>query len=128
MNKYGAKLTTVKGRQFHSKREALRYLELDAMQQKGEISDLRCQVKIPLEVCQPSTRMTCKATVIGHYVADFVYWDHISEMPCVDPPNGTVQWPMPGATVEDSKGYRTSFYRWKKKHFEAQYNTTILET
>jgi len=122
MNKYSARLTTVKGRQFHSKREALRFLELDAMQQAGEISDLRCQVKIPLEV---------GGTVIGHYIADFVYWDHTSEFPSallVAPTRPTVHRPAPGATVEDSKGYRTAFYRWKKKHFEAQYGTTILET
>jgi len=125
MNKYGAKLTTVKGRQFHSKREALRYLELDAMQQKGEISDLRCQVKIPLVYPSP---LVAGDTVIGHYIADFVYWDHPSELPCVIPQRKGVDAPAPGATVEDSKGFRTAFYRWKKKHFEAQYNTTILET
>lgn len=118
-NKYSAKLTTVKGRTFHSKREALRWLELDAMHRKGEISNLRCQVKIPLSVDQ---------VCIGHYVADFVYWDGVSYEDCVSPPDSAVQQPVIGAIVEDSKGHRTAMYKWKKKHFEAQYGIEIKET
>jgi hypothetical protein len=125
MNKYGAKLTTVKGKQFHSKREALRYLELDAMQQAGEISDLRLQVKIPLQVVGPDNRA---GWIIGHYIADFVYWPYKSDLPCVEPVGDPIQHPVPGATVEDSKGYRTAMYKWKKRHFEAQYNMKIKET
>ena len=47
---------------------------------------------------------------IGKYVADFVYIENDEEV------------------IEDSKGYRTPLYRWKKKHVEAQYKRKIKET
>lgn len=64
-------------------------------------ADFRTQVKFPLFV---------KERHIGDYVADFV----------IGLPNGKTR-------VEDVKGFRTPLYRWKKKHFEAQYGIDIRE-
>jgi hypothetical protein len=50
--------------------------------------------------------------VVGSYICDFVY----QTVPAGD------------TIVEDVKGVRTDLYRWKRKHFEAEYGVTILET
>ena len=54
--------------------------------------------------------MIVSGITIGHYVADFEYLE------------GDVR------IVEDVKGMKTPLYRWKKKHFEAQYGLKIRET
>jgi hypothetical protein len=60
--------------------------------------------------------------VVGRFVADFVY-----ERPVVEGrPDGPWQ-----EVTEDVKGgtaTKTPLYRWKAKHFRAQYGWTILET
>lgn len=103
MTKYRAKPTFVDGIRFASKHEASRYIELRLLYQAREIVNLTLQPRFQLKVGD---------VVIGHYRADFQYFD--KRKGCV--------------IIEDSKGYRTDLYRWKKKHFEAQYGREILET
>jgi len=47
-NKYGAKKTQVGEITFDSKKEALRWMELQMLEKAGEISDLQRQVKVQL--------------------------------------------------------------------------------
>ena len=100
-NKYNAIPQVVDGHRFPSRREAKRYTDLKLLQRAGRIHDLRIQVAYPLKVDDQ---------IIGKYVADFVYWEGSTEI------------------VEDCKGFRTPLYKWKKKHFEAQYRKTLKET
>ena len=102
-SKYGAVKTTVDGITFDSAREAKRYTELRAMQRAGEISTLRRQQPYALLV---------GTVCIGHYVSDFDY----------------VLFSSGERVIEDVKGMRTELYKWKKKHFEAQYGLKILES
>lgn len=88
------------------------------LEKAGEIWDLELQPKFPLSV--PSTTGTVMGAAkalagtfqgrIGEYRGDFAYHD------------------KSGRVVEDVKGMKTPLYRWKKKHVEAQYGITILET
>ena len=85
---------------FDSKGEHRRWGELELLLKAGKITDLDRQVRFQLHA---------NGKKIGAYVADFVYQ-------------------MDGkAVVEDFKGFRTSLYRWKKKHFEAEYGFPITE-
>lgn len=95
-----AQPTEVDGHLFPSKREADRYGYLRTLEAIGEIEALRLQFRFPLEV---------NGVLLGHYVADFTYRQG-------------------GRTVvEDAKGMRTEMYRWKRRHFEAQYSIQIHE-
>ena len=100
-NKYNARKTHLNGHTFDSQREARRYQDLLLLERAGRIHSLRLQVPFSLEVA---------GAQIGKYVADFVYIENDEEV------------------IEDSKGYRTPLYRWKKKHVEAQFNVKIKET
>lgn len=100
-SKYRAVPTFVDGIRFASKKEAKRYQELKLLEKAGEISDLSLQHSFLLSVGD---------TIIGKYVADFVYKE-----------NGK-------SIIEDTKGVRTPVYKWKKKHFEAQMGIKIKET
>ena len=106
-HKYRAKPTIVDGIRFASKKEANRYCELQLLQKSGNISRLVLQQSFPLKVISP---WNLEEIIIGKYKADFAYIEN----------NKLV--------VEDVKGYLTQIYRWKKKHFEAQYNIRIRET
>lgn len=103
MNKYHNKKTTVDGKVFDSKKEALRYLELRQMQKDGKISDLKLQIKYDLMV----NGVSC-----GFYKCDFRY---------------VVKGSM-NYTVEDCKGVKTSTYALKKRLIFAIYKIKILET
>lgn len=100
-HKFGAIPTVVDNIRFASKAEAARYVQLKLLLKAGEITDLELQPKYPLLVC---------GIKIGSYVGDFEYTE------------GEVR------VTEDVKGMKTPLYRWKKKHFEAQYNRPIRET
>jgi hypothetical protein len=102
-SKYGAKATTIDGHRFHSKKEADRYVVLKLLEKAGEIHYLELQPRFKLHV---------NGTHLGSYIADFRYLD-VAKGKYI---------------VEDVKGYRTDLYKWKKKHFEAEYNSKILET
>ena len=110
-SKYKAQKTTVDGIVFDSKKEARRYHELKLMEKAGEIQNLALQRPFELTV-NYNPEWPEDADVIGTYVADFSYFDVNAGK----------------LIVEDVKGFRTPLYRWKKKHFEAQYGIQIRET
>lgn len=100
MSKYRAVKTVVDGITFASKAEAKRYQEIKWLLFSGKIERCSRQNRFPLLV---------NGVKIGDYVADFVYWENGKQV------------------VEDVKGFKTPLYRWKKKHFEAQYGVAITE-
>ncbi len=90
------------GHEFDSEKEAKRYGELMSMQRTGLISNLQCQV--------PYTLMDGyieNGKIIGQitYIADFTYTDEFSKK----------------TIIENTKGYRTEVYKFKKKMLEAIY-------
>lgn len=86
-------LNTDEGK-FHSKREYLRWRELQLLQSQGLISDLERQVKFDLIVNEKK---------IGRYTADFVYKDPVTGKMIID----------------DSKGFKTREWKRTKKLVEA---------
>lgn len=90
---------------FQSRREAKRWI---ALQQElrfgGTLRNLRRQVRYPLHAIRPDGLKV----KIGAYVADFVYER------CIKPSIWT-------EIIEDAKGHRTDTYKWKAKHFAAEY-------
>lgn len=97
-SKYKNVKTVVDGSVFDSKAEARRWTVLKAMQAAGQITDLRRQVPFPL---------VANGLVIGKYEADYTYNS-----------DGVF-------IVEDCKGVKTAMFRWKAKHFKAQYGFEI---
>ena len=81
-------------RRFDSKKEYIRYLILEDMQNKKEITDLQRQVPFKLI---PSFELNNKKYRGMRYIADFVYKK-----------NGKL-------IVEDVKGMKTDIYKMKKK-------------
>lgn len=102
-NKYRNKPTVVDGMQFHSKKEANRFVVLKLLQKTGKISDLRLQPTFEIKVCGEKI---CK------YIADFQYVE-----------NGRL-------VVEDVKSTATAtpVYKLKKKLMWAVLKIEILET
>jgi hypothetical protein len=100
-HKYGAQPVTINGIRFASKAEGARYRILILLEKAGQVTELKLQPRYPLVAC---------GATIGHYQADFEYF--IGDL----------------RIVEDVKGFKTPLYRWKKKHFEAQYGLSIRET
>jgi hypothetical protein len=90
-NKYRAEKTEVNGRVFHSAREANRAIELQWLEQLGEITELQYQVPYILTPKQIGERAVV-------YRADFVYRNKAGEL-----------------LVEDAKGVRTPEYIIKRK-------------
>ena len=99
--KYRNVRTQVDGLQFDSKWEAERWQALSLLRSAGVISHLRRQVSYDLHV---------NDTKVGRYVADFVYVENGDEV------------------VEDAKGKETPLFRWKARHFEAEYGHPIRIT
>jgi hypothetical protein len=89
------------GQKFDSKWEAERFAQLKLLEAAGEIRELRPQVSFPLMVGD---------ALIGAYVADAVYLTSEGRK-----------------VVEDAKGCKTPLYRWKARHFRAQYGFAITE-
>lgn len=98
---------------FASEREAKRWQALTLAVKAGQVRDLTRQVRYALRVRRPDGI----DEVIGHYVADYVYEERHDIADRIWVP-----------VVEDCKGFRTPEYRWKKRHFEAQFGVTIRET
>jgi len=94
MSKYRNKKVFYKNMKFDSKKEYLRYLVLEDMQRKGEISGLQMQVPF---VLVPSFQLNNVKYKSIKYIADFVYEK-----------DGKI-------VVEDVKGMRTDVYKIKKK-------------
>lgn len=107
-SKYHACPTVIDGVRFDSRAEARRYQALIVSGMQGYVRNLELQPNFPLHAPD--------GALIGRYRADFRYeerdeWDR--------------EWTD---HVEDVKGVRTSLYRWKKKHFQAEYGIAIRET
>ena len=122
-SKYGAQPTTVDGVRFASKAEAARWQELRLLERAGRIESLRRQVRYPLLAVGAHVGFRLRAAaakmrgrkpqagvLVGHYVADFEYFDP----------------ERPGLVTEDVKGFVTELSRWKMKHFEAQYGRPVI--
>ena len=116
-SKYGAKKTEVDGILFASQKEARRYQELKLLQLAGEIHGLSMQPRFKLTV-QGADKGTFADVKLGEYRGDFVYCKCRRGAKCE----------LSQRVIEDVKGFKTPLYRWKKKHVEAQYGITILET
>lgn len=80
--------------------EARRYEELLLLEHAKKIVAMDRQVKFPLMLGE---------TMLGYYTADFVYWENGKKV------------------VEDVKGARTAMFKWKARHFRAQYGFAITE-
>lgn len=120
MNKYRNKKVIVDGISFDSKKEARYYLLFREMEKKGEIFDLRLQVRYEIipsvwkeEICYLKTKTKtirrCVQKAV-HYIADFVYTDKDGN-----------------ECVIDAKGYRTKEYLLKKKIMLAYKGIQITE-
>ena len=96
-----SKYKNVRTNGFDSKKEFERYMELLLLEKAGEIRHLQTQVGFPLRV---------NDVLIGHYMADFVYWENDQKV------------------VEDCKGMKTPVYRIKCKLMKAIYGIEIKET
>lgn len=108
MNKYHNQKTEMFGITFDSKKEAMRYAELKAMQDRGEISNLEIQQRFSLlDDFETKVYPTGKMKRIQgiKYVADFCYVLKDGET----------------KVAEDSKGFRTEVYKIKKKLFLNRY-------
>ena len=106
-NKYRAIKTTVDGYEFHSRREAERYLILRQLQKDGIITDLKLQVPFVLIPSQ----IICGQKQQGvTYKADFTYTE-----------DGRL-------VVEDSKGFSTKEYRIKRKLMKFIHNIEVVES
>lgn len=90
----------IDGLKFDSKREAARWLELSMLQKAGQIKDLKRQVPFELSV---------NGIKIGKLVLDFTYIEN-DVLVCED---------------VKSKPTMTPIFRWKSKHFKAQYKHEI---
>lgn len=101
-SKFGNIRVESDGENCDSRWEAERLQQLRLMEKAGEIRELRTQVSIPLMVGDE---------MVGAYVADAVYFDVKRNR----------------KVVEDAKGCRTPLYRWKARHFKAQYGFAISE-
>lgn len=81
MNKFRAKKTIVDGMKFDSKKEYIRYKELQKLQEEGQITELKRQVKYVLIPTQRSNKELDKYGKFKvlerecNYKADFVYRD-----------------------------------------------------
>jgi|WetSurMetagenome_2_1015567.scaffolds.fasta_scaffold27452_7 hypothetical protein len=102
-HKYGAVATDVEGIRFPSRREAARWQALRILERAGRVCTLERQVRIPLHA--PG------GGLVGHYVADFRYYD--------------VE--LGRTVVEDAKGVKTDVYQWKKRHVLAEHGISIQE-
>lgn len=101
-HKYKAQPQKYKNMHFASKRELKRFQQLEFLEQKGAISDLRRQVRFPFYI---------DGKLMFTYVADHVY---------IDKKTGET-------VIEDSKGVVLPMYAMKKKIIEAHYKITIRE-
>jgi len=109
-SKYRNVPTVVDGVRFSSRAEAKRWDELRMLEKAGEIFDLKRQVSFPL--------YAFPGKLVGRYVADFTY---LAEEMNSDKYAGIHRI----LHVEDVKGVRTDLFKWKAKHFAAQYGYEI---
>lgn len=103
-NKYGNK----RSHGFDSKKERIRYAELQLMERAGKIQGLTRQVRFELIPAQYINGKCVERAC--NYIADFTYWQN----------NNFV--------VEDCKGYRTPEYVIKRKLMLQKHNIRIKES
>jgi hypothetical protein len=108
-SKYRNVRVEVDGLKFDSKAEAARWQQLRLLEKAGKVRDLTRQVRVPLIASQGESLLADEDRLIGHYVADFDYWDH--DKGC--------------RVTEDVKGMITDLSKWKLKHFAAQYGRAV---
>ena len=101
-NNRGAQKTEVDGIIFDSKFEAARFSVLKQCLNRGVITELEIQVRLPLNV---------NGQKVCDYIADFVYINSDGRR-----------------IVEDTKGFRDATYRLKAKLFNACYGYPIWES
>ena len=116
--KYHNKKITIGGMKFDSKKEAMRWVELNRLQDAGEITNLRRQVKFTLIPAQrEGETITARGIQRPGKVIErecFYVADHVYE--------------QDGKTVvEDVKGIRTDAYKIKKKLMLWVYGIQIKE-
>ena len=99
-SKYRNKKTVVNSITFDSKKEALRYSNLDLLERSGVISDLTLQPKFEIV---PQHKFNGKTQAKRSYIADFKYTKDGVEI------------------VEDVKGFLTPMYKLKRALFLTQY-------
>ena len=108
MNKFNARKITRCGQTFDSKTEYKRWLVLRESERRGEIRDLRRQVKFELVPAYPALGLRALK-----YIADFVYVE-----------NGKT-------VVEDVKGYTKgaayNLFKAKKKMLYFRYGILVKE-
>lgn len=113
-SKYKAKPVHDDGHRFSSKREHKRYLELRLLERAGEIRDLQLQPSWTFSVDGKGLLIRSEGYPNGRlakYVADFSY---------VDTKTGEL-------VVEDSKGFRTDVFKWKKALMELCHGIIVRE-
>lgn len=96
---------TAEGR-FDSKGEFNRWEELKFLVANGSIEELSLHPKFDMKV---------NDVKIGTYTPDFMYWDCSQNMWIVEDYKG-------------SKATETPLFRWKRKHFQAQYPRLVFRT
>lgn len=109
MAKYKNKKVIIDGNTFDSKLEAQRYIQLCQMCKDGRIRNLRLQPEYELIPAFTIGRKKFRKAV---YRADFAY---------IDTDTGE-------EIVEDTKGYLTETYKFKRKLFAYRYKKEIKET
>lgn len=103
---------------FKSMKEAKRWIALLGMQNVGHVRNLARQVRFDLLVTRPDGIKE----KIGVYVAD-----HVFERRRLNVAEGVLEALAWEKVVEDVKGYREDLYKWKRRHFEAQYGMPLSE-
>ena len=106
-HKFHNQITINHGIQFDSKKEALRWDELQHLQRIGVIKNLQRQVPYELQAAY-TTRDGRRIRKI-EYIADFVY-EQAGE-----------------TVVEDAKGVQTDVFKIKRKMFEYRYPDLIFK-
>lgn len=82
-SKYRNKKTTMDGQCFDSRKEARYFSYLKALQDRGDIKSLKCQVKFDFKINDQFLRYVDSNRVIK-YVADFEYFDMYGNRKIVD--------------------------------------------
>lgn len=118
-SKYGNKKVTAMGRKFDSIGERDRYFYLSEAQRRGEIKNLRCQVKFPMVV---------NDLHVCDYFADFVYEKHTSPRLVINKSEArlcNLDLVDFVEIIEDFKGVQTDVFKLKRKLMRACHGQEI---
>ena len=109
MAKYRNIKSAVGDLKFDSRKEAREYLRLKALQERGDITSLKCQVKFDFPINGKPLRFV-DSNRIMRYVADFEYFDMYGNR-----------------KVVDVKGFKTRDYLIKKALMMACHGILVEE-